>query len=258
MNPMSKFEWPTEENPIYIHHGCCIKLMQRLPNECIDATICDPPYGIGFSSMQRTEKIEGFDKIENDERPYIWFLNDTARILKPGGVLVCFCRWDVQEAFRLAIGWAGLKVICQLVWDRGVHGMGDLTGAPGPQHDVMWLASKGKYLLPAKRPTTVYNHQRVDGKKMVHPTEKPVPLMRHLIRDYTEWGDLIWEPFGGSGSTGIAALHEGRRCVMSELNEGFVTIQRQRVAEFYGTGCLFPAKPAGKRPKGTVDNNTLI
>lgn len=251
MNPPTKsngFTWPTQDNPVEIVHGDCLKFMKKIDDCSVQAIITDPPYGMSFVSGQRVVEKKGFDGIANDERPFVWFLYDGARILAEGGVLICFCRWDVAEAFRLAIEWSGLRVIDQLIWDRVRHGMGDLKGAPAPQHDMMWLACKGKYTLPDKRPTTVYRHQRVDGDKMVHPTEKPVPLMEHLIKDYTRPGDLILEPFGGSGSTGVAAWQQGRRCIMTEISETFVAVQRKRLEKLRGTTVLV-AMPKGWAPQ---------
>lgn len=233
--PLGRIEWPTADEPVVALHADCLRVLARLPDDSVDACLTDPPYGIGFSSMQRKEKKDGFDRIYNDERPFVWFLWDLHRVMREGGALVCFCRWDVQEAFRQAIEWAGFQLISQLVWDRQVHGMGDLKGGPGNCHDVMWLASKGKFKLPYKRPTTVYSHQRVPGHLMVHPTEKPLSLMRELVRDYTEIGDLLFEPFGGSGATGIASAEEGRLCLMTELNETFVKEQRKRIVRLMGS-----------------------
>lgn len=250
MNPPTKsngFAWPTDDDPVTIVHGDCLTFLRKVPDDYIDAVVTDPPYGISFSSSYNTRE-EKLPVIANDERPFVWWLYDAARVMKEGAPLVCFCRWDVQEAFRLAIGWAGLNVISQLVWNRGIHGMGDLTGAPGPQHDVMWLASKGKYKLPGGRPTTIYTHKRVDGDKQVHPTEKPVPLMEHLIKDYTRPGDLILEPFGGSGSTGVAAWNTGRKCIMTELSDTFVAVQRKRLEKLWGTTVLV-AMPKGRSPQ---------
>ena len=260
MNPPTKsrgFQWPTDDEPIEVVQGDCIKFMQKLDEGCIQALITDPPYGMSFVSGQRVVEKKGFDGIANDSRPFIWFLYEGARVLEEGGVLICFCRWDGADAFRQAIEWSGLRVIDQLIWDRVRHGMGDLKGAPSPQHDMMWLAAKGKYTLPDKRPTTVYRHQRVDGDKMQHPTEKPVPLMEHLIEDYTRPGDLILDCFGGSGATGIAAWNTGRKCVMTELSEQFVAVQRSRLAKLREGLCEAP-KGRKQRADRTEDPNPLV
>lgn len=170
-----------------LYHGDAMQVLAEFPDDYFDAVITDPPYGMAYQSGW-TEKAERFDQIANDDQPYIWWLRDAARVIKLGGCLVCFCRWDSAEAFRLAIGWAGLRVVSQLVWDRVVHGMGDLTGSPGPQHDTIWFAVKGAYKLPGKRPTSVYRFQRPHGEALEHPNQKPLTLMGQLIADYVPRG----------------------------------------------------------------------
>jgi len=115
------------------------------PRCSIGLIATDPPYGISYQSARRTDRSKWKPKIANDGQPYVWWLYDAYRLLEDGGGLLCFCRWDVQEAFRLAITWAGFSVRAQIIWDRVVHGMGDLTGTPGPQHDVIWFATKGRF-----------------------------------------------------------------------------------------------------------------
>lgn len=64
-----------------------------------------------------------------------------------------------------------------------------------------------------------------------HQTEKPVPLLQYLIRTFSDEGDLILDPTMGSGSTGVAALHEARRFVGIERNPEIMTVARKRIGE---------------------------
>jgi site-specific DNA-methyltransferase (adenine-specific) len=64
-----------------------------------------------------------------------------------------------------------------------------------------------------------------------HPTPKPVGLLRELLRDFTDPGDLVVDPFGGSGSTAVACRAEGRRCVSIELDAGYCDLAAQRLRE---------------------------
>lgn len=234
-------QMPTRDEPVTVIEGDCLGLLRELPDGCCDAIVTDPPYGMSFQSARRTEKTERFDKIANDDQPYVWWLREAARVVAPGGCLVCFCRWDTAEAFRLAIGWAGFRIGAQLVWDRVVHGMGDLTGRPSPQHDTIWFAVAGRYKLPGDRPTSVYRHQRLGGEELDHPNQKPVALMRELIRDYVPPGGLVVEPFAGSGTTGWAAVAEGRRCLMMEVDPTYVAVCQKRISRAMGRqpGTLF-------------------
>ena len=220
---------------VTLYEGDCLDVLPTLEPGSVDAVITDPPYGVRFQSARRIES-ERFDEIANDERPFVWWLYHAAGLLKPGGCLLCFCRWDTAEAFRLSIELAGLKVGAQLIWDRVGHGLGDPSSRPAPQHDIIWFAVKGRYKLPAGRPTSVYRHQRVSGANLLHPNEKPLSLMRNLIRDYVPAGGSVLEPFGGSGSTTVAAMLEERPCVTVELDAGHCDTIRRRVRECDQTG----------------------
>lgn len=87
---------------------------------------------------------------------------------------------------------------------------------------------------PKKRfPKTVIRRSRYEAEcnsvNRVHPTQKPVELMRYLIRTYTNPGDTVLDPCCGSGTTGVAAQAEGRNCVLIEREEKYLEITRQRL-----------------------------
>jgi DNA modification methylase len=205
-----------------IEHADCLDVLRTLPDGVADAFVTDPPYGISYES----KKLGG---IRNDDRPFIWWLRDAWRITRDGGALVCFCRWDVQEAFKFAIELAGFRIRSQVVWDREVHGMGDTAGAFAPRHDVVWFATKGRFRFPRGRPPSVLRAKTLRGAALTHPTEKPVPLLQQLVRAVTPPGGLVIDPFTGSGSTGHAVLLEGGRFFGTELDEVFVANARARL-----------------------------
>jgi len=88
---------------ITIYADDALSVLRVLPANSVNAVITDPPYGIRY----RTKRGE---RIANDDRPFIWWLHDAYRLTRAGGALICFCRWDVQEAFRFAIGLAGYRL----------------------------------------------------------------------------------------------------------------------------------------------------
>ncbi len=196
-----------------LDHGDCFDVLRRLPDESVDAVVTDPPYGIAYRSKKNRP-------IANDDKPFIWWLRDAWRITREGGALICFCRWDVQEAFKFAIEIAGYRIRSQGVWDRVAHGMGDTAAQLAPQHDVLWFATRGRFKFPNGRPRSVFRAMRPNGRTSVHPTEKPVELMRALVKAVTPVGGLVLDPFAGSGSTGVAALEEGCRFHGIELDAG--------------------------------------
>jgi len=145
--------------------------------------------------------------------------------------MACFCRWDVQDAFKQSIEWAGFTIKSQVIWDRGVHGMGDLKSSFSPRHDIIWFATKGDYEFPGDRPPSVIKVKRVDAASLIHPNEKPVDLMRYLIRHLTLKGQAVLDPFAGSGSVLIAAIREDRNVVGIEKDHSYCEMIRKRIKE---------------------------
>ena len=147
------------------------------PDNYFDLAIVDPPYGIDFQSARRIES-ERFKKIKNDEKPFIEWIKPLYNKMNDGGRIICFYRWDVAIFFINELKAAGFNVVWELVWDKVIHGMGDLKADPGPQHETMIYATKGRYEFKNGRPKTIYRTPRVYADKMIHPNEKPIDLYR--------------------------------------------------------------------------------
>ena len=77
-------------------------------------------------------------------------------------------------------------------------------------------------------PTTILDFKKECG---LHPTQKPVPLLRWLIRSYTDAGDTVLDPFMGSGSTGVACLSEGRHFIGIECEDKYFEVAKKRIEE---------------------------
>jgi len=214
-------------------HGDCLDVLRGIPDESINAVITDPPYGISYQSCARKDKSKRLAKIANDENPFIWWLYDANRVLKEDGALICFCRWDVQNAFKFAIEWAGFTIKSQVIWDKVLYGAGDLKSAFSPGHEVIWFAVKGKFSFPGKRPRSVITSQRINGGQLIHPNEKPVKLMEQLIQSVTREKEIVLDPFIGSGATGIAAINTGRFFIGIEKEYKYVEISNSRLEQVY-------------------------
>lgn len=182
--------------------------------------LTDFPYGIAFQSNSRT-KTEKLSMILNDEEPFLddW-IKHSHNILGETGFFLTFYRWDVQTPLFEEIIRAGFKIKSQIVWDKGTYGMGDLEGSFAQGHELAVFATKGNWKFPshAGRPHNIRKSQGV-GARVIHPNEKPVPLIRSLVRDLTCKGDLIIEPFSGSGSCIEACIAEERECIAFELDD---------------------------------------
>lgn len=126
---------------------------------------------------------------------------------------------------------AGFSVKSVIVWDRVVHGMGDLKSTFAPRYDTCIFAVKGSYAFPNGRPADVIQCQRINGADLRHPNEKPLDLMRRLIEATTKPNDLILDPFAGSGTTLVAALQSGRRYIGVDLSPQHHETAQRRLYE---------------------------
>lgn len=214
-----------------IIHGDSLTVLREMEPESVDAIITDPPYGINYVSQTGA-------KIQNDKSPFIWFLYDAFRVLKAGdsgrGTIVCFTRWDVQQTFIDAMKIAGFQVKSEVIWDKVYGGMGDTKAAFSPSHENIIFAIKGKFSFPGHRPKDLITFQKINSSKMVHPTEKPVGLLANLISSVTKPGDIILDPFAGSGSTLVAAKKTGRRFIGIELDDHHFATAQRRLEEVEG------------------------
>lgn len=224
----------TPSPPWTLLRADCMRAMPRLPEGCASAVITDPPFGIKMHTFGAKRapnaKLPRFRPILNDDRPFIWWLREAWRVTREGGALICFCRADVQQTFRWAIEAAGWIVRSQVIWDKLSHGVGDTAAQFGPRHEVIWFGTRGRgFKFPAGRPQSVLPFRRPPNATRTHPTEKPVDLMRHLVESVTRPGDLVLDPFAGSGSTGEACLRAGRRFWGCELDDSHARAARRRL-----------------------------
>ncbi|MBO6740280.1 MAG: hypothetical protein JJ916_10505 [Phycisphaerales bacterium] len=207
--------------------GDAMVKLRSVKTESAQLVLTDPPYGIGYTSRTGV-------RIKNDEHPFIWWMHDAFRICKPGGGILCFTRWDIQDSFKLALESAGFKIRSQIVWDKGGGGKGDLRAQFSPRHELIWWATKGRFAFPDKRPMSVFPIAKPSNHKRTHPTEKPVELLCQLINATTRSGDLVVDPFSGTGSCGVASTLCGRRFFGVELNAKYAMIARRRIASARG------------------------
>jgi site-specific DNA-methyltransferase (adenine-specific) len=106
-----------------------------------------------------------------------------------------------------------------------------LNAQYAPCHDVAWFATKGKFSFPNGRPKSVYRIDRLPANELLHPTQKPLALMQVIVNDLTRPGDTIFDPFMGSGTTGVACVKTGRNFIGCEIDPGYFAIAEKRIAE---------------------------
>lgn len=204
----------------------------------------DPPYGMRYNSGRSNT----FTEIPGDDGTVDWpkILAEWAgpegtctRGLKDKRHVYVFGYRPEHLAGPLRLGGS-----TELIWDKVGFGSGDLARPWGPQHEPITFGvhvkrragrAGGDGRLAARlRQGSVLRYQRPNaGSAVRHSNEKPVPLMADLIESSTVRGDLVVDPCAGSGSTGVAAVLEGRRCFLVEINrpDAERCVERVRAAE---------------------------
>lgn len=134
-----------------------------------------------------------------------------------------------QDRYIQAISREVFKIKNILVWEKNNHGSGDLTGDFAPKHEFIIFLHKGRRLSNGKRDPNIFRFNKTGNK--LHPTEKPVDLCEYLLEKFSDGGDLILDPFMGSGTAGVACRNLGRDFIGIELDKDYFEIAKERINE---------------------------
>ncbi len=208
----------------------------QLP-EPINCVIADPPYGANFVS-RKAETPEGkrwVAKIDNDANldDAIRLFHEVMAVILPKlalhADLYVFTRWDIVDAWMAAVrALPGISYKMLLVWDKGYPGLGDIDANWGCGHELILYCKKGRRDVRWRR-SSIIHVDKMHTTKHIHPTEKPVELLEYFIAMSTNAGDLVVDPFGGSGSTAVAAQRLGRNAICIEQKAQYVQASRNRL-----------------------------
>lgn len=182
-------------------------------------------------SKKFATKINADDDLEAALALFDEVMELTIPKLADDAEIYVFTAWHVLDSWMpLLRSYPGLTLKMMLIWDKGYPGLGDLEGNWGCGHEVILYLKKGRRLLPYRRSGIIHVDKIASGKN-IHPTEKPVALLERLIEMSTKPGDLILDPFSGSGSTSVAAQRLGRNSLAFENDERWIEPSRKRLEE---------------------------
>lgn len=224
-----------------IRQGDAVDLVHELPDG-INCIITDPPYGIAYWSRQAQtptgrkyarshEGISGDATVEGALALFVDVMKPLVAKTADECEMYVFTRWDILDLWVDACrSFDEFKYKMLLVWDKGMLGQGDIDGSWGCGHELIMYFKKGRRDINFKRSAVMY-YENVSANQKIHPMEKPVALLEELIKVSTNPGDLIVDPFSGSGSTIVAAQRTGRSAIGLERDEDYVRMSRLRLAE---------------------------
>lgn len=240
--------------------GDCLAEMAKLPPYSVDACITDPPYGTTACS---------WDSVI----PFAPMWAELKRIVKPKGAIVLFG----SQPFTSALVMSNPQMFrYQWIWEKISVGNPQLAKIqPLKEYeDVCVFSAEAHGYFPqglidceihrTKDTSTLGHCKRKDytqtqtnyprsllrysAERGLHPTQKPVDLLRYLVRTYTNAGDTVLDFTCGSGTTGVACAIEGRNSINIEQDAGYCEIARARIMRASGIACDIPKRARPETP----------
>ena len=237
-------------------HGDCLELMKKVPDKSIDMILCDLPYGLGkckwdtviniedmWENYNRIIKCDGaivlfsqqpftssliMSNLQNYKYEYIWvknkingFLNAKLAPTKKFEEILVFSKAKCSNGAKLLMKYnpQGLIKIEKKVKNADREGSTTYSGMTKKQKEyTQEYTNYPSNILYFDCETNI-----------VHPTQKPVKLLEHLIMTYTNEGDLVLDNCMGSGSTGVACINTGRNFIGIELDDKYFNIAKERI-----------------------------
>ncbi len=216
--------------------------MTSFPTRTVDLILTDPPYCIskktGFSSVKNGEKrfavsmdFGQWDQVEIDLKD---MANTFYQSLRRGGTaIVWYDVWKIGKV-KEAMEIAGFKMIRLIIWQKkNPVPLNMRTTYLSNSREMAIVGVKvGKPTFNSKYDSGIYEYPipRHNGNRM-HPTQKPILLFEDLVRKHSRSGDMVVDPFLGSGTTGVAAVRNSRRFAGCDLDDNYVKIAQERIKE---------------------------
>ena len=223
----------------------------ELPDNSVDLILTDPPYKDYQSNRPVAHDKIKLIKESNFDLPF--FIEQSARVLKPGRHFYCWCDHISFPGIVAAIGEQATVARAAkrphymvykncLIWVKSNHGSGDLKGDWAPQHEFIIYGYKapsrrpyfGKrssnvFFNPTDQPGVVELIKKVSNYHFNHSNSKPVEILKRIIEYSTLPGELVFDPYAGSMSTGEACILTARDYLLVELDEEFYQEGLQRL-----------------------------
>ena len=189
--------------------GDCIQVMRQMPSGSIDLVVTDPPYLVNYQA--RDGRTIAGDRDSQWLRPAF---SEIYRLLKPDSFCVSFYGWSQADQFVSEWKRLGLAPVSHFAFVKDYSSRDGYTQA---FHESAYLLAKGRPPKPTEPLRDVLPREYTGNE--FHPHQKPVSALEPLIKAFSGAGDVVLDPFAGSGSTGLAARKCGRHFVLIEKTQ---------------------------------------
>ena len=221
----------------HLSQGDAVDWLRAVPSESIDLVVTDPPYeslekhrAIGTTTRLKHSKASSndwFSIFPNARFPELFA--EVYRVLRKNSHFYLYCDPETMFVAKPLGEAAGFKFWKPIIWDKLRIGMGYHYRA---RYECILFFEKGKRKLNDLGIADILPAPRISGG---YPAEKPPKISEILIGQSTEVGDLVIDPFMGSGSVGVAAAGLGRRFRGNDLCTEAMDIARRRLTELGGS-----------------------
>jgi adenine-specific DNA-methyltransferase len=260
--------------PTVLFHGDCMSLIQRMPDQSVDVSIASPPYCMGME-YETSRSLDDFIAAQSIILP------EMVRITKDGGSICWQVGYYVKngsvypldyEVMTILRKIQGVTLRNRIIWTFG-HGAHGRNRFSGRHETIMWFTKGDEYKFdldavrvpqkyPGKRvysgprkgefsgnplggnPSDVWAIPNVKAKhveKLQHPCQFPVGLADRLVRALSAANGVVFDPYMGSASTGVAAIINGRRFIGAEISKSYIDIANRRLMQAHdGTAAHRP------------------
>ncbi|MBM3733942.1 MAG: site-specific DNA-methyltransferase [Acidimicrobiia bacterium] len=267
--------------------GDCVEVMSALPEACVDMVFADPPYNLqlgGDLLRPNNSRVDGVDDAWDsfdDFAAYDRFTRDwleaARRVLKPDGTL-----WTIgsyHNIFRVGVVLQdlGFWILNDVIW-RKINPMPNFRGRrfTNAHETLIWCArdkdSRYRFNYEAMKNLnddlqmrsdwtlplcTGAERLKVAGRK-AHPTQKPEALLHRAILAATEPGDVVLDPFFGSGTTGAVAKKLGRNWIGIERDAGYTALAERRLRDVRAVADPSLVSTPSKRAEPRIPFGSLV
>ena len=234
--------------------GDCLEVMKEIPDKSIDLILTDMPYGSTACDWDKEQDLnklwEIFKRIGKDDATYVFTASQpfTSKLImsnlkwfkyewiwnkkKSGNIFVAKYQPLKIHENVLVFSNGKARYNAQMVKRDKIkrsknYGTGEAMGGSRiPENKI--------YEYTHRYPVSIIEISNANQNNKIHPTQKPVELMAYLIKTYTEEGDLVLDPFIGSGTTAIACLELNRRFIGIEISPEYCKMAEERIQKAGG------------------------
>jgi len=210
----------------FVYLGDCVSVMDKeVKDESIHLIVTDPQFGIQLGPQSTLASFTDVYKQDDTEYRVMNQLDlaliQMDRVLKQGAHLYIFFAARHYTVVRMLLEKHFVVCPTPIVWDKGLQSNpGNLTQYTSC-YEPCFFCSKGSPHDLYKWNKNLFTVKGVPGELRIHPTEKPTPLLRAFVKASSLPGEVVLDPYAGSGAVGEAALELGRKAVLIDIDERY-------------------------------------